>query len=83
MAAQSPGATLRLGRVVNGGLSVGDALRDLRLQPVVRLGVTYNSEGLAFSAARRRRRLAAATVPGTCVGDTVTVCHRPRSRANR
>ena len=42
MAAQSLGATLRLGRVVNGGLSVGDALRDLRLQPVVRLGVTYN-----------------------------------------
>lgn len=42
MAAQNLGATLRLGRVINGGLSVGDALRDLRLQPVVRLGVTYS-----------------------------------------
>lgn len=42
MAAQSLGAAARLGRVLNGGLSVGDALRDLRLQPMVRLGVTYN-----------------------------------------
>jgi hypothetical protein len=42
MAAQSLGATVRLGRVLNGGLSVGDAVRDLRLQPVVRLGMTYS-----------------------------------------
>jgi hypothetical protein len=41
MAAQSLGAAVRLGRVLNGGLSVGDALRELRLQPVVRLGVSY------------------------------------------
>ena len=42
LAAQSLGAAVRLGRVLNGGLSIGDALRDLRLQPVVRLGVTYS-----------------------------------------
>ena len=42
LAAQSLGATMRLGRVLNGGLSVGDAVRDLRLQPVVRLGMNYS-----------------------------------------
>ena len=42
MAAQSLGATVRLGRAFGGGLSMSDALRDLRLQPVVRLGVTYS-----------------------------------------
>ena len=41
MAAQSLGAAVRLGRVLNGGLNADDAVRDLRLQPVVRLGVTY------------------------------------------
>ena len=42
MAAQNLGATVRLGRMFGGGLSVSDALRDLRLQPVVRLGMTYS-----------------------------------------
>lgn len=42
LAAQSLGAAVRLGRVLNGGLSVGDAVRDLRLQPVVRLGMNYS-----------------------------------------
>lgn len=42
MASQSVGATVRLGRVLNGGLSVGDAWRELRLQPVVRLGMNYS-----------------------------------------
>jgi hypothetical protein len=41
LAAQSLGATVRLGRVFQGN-SVGDALRDLRLQPVVRFGMTYS-----------------------------------------
>ncbi len=42
LAAQSLGSAVRLGRVLNGGLSVGDAVRDMRLQPVVRLGMTYS-----------------------------------------
>lgn len=41
LAAESLGAAVRLGRMLNGGVSVGDALRDLRLQPVVRLGMNY------------------------------------------
>jgi hypothetical protein len=41
LAAQSLGATVRLGRVFQGA-SVGDAVRDLRLQPVVRFGMTYS-----------------------------------------
>ncbi len=42
MAAQSLGATARLSRLFGGGLSLSDAVRDLRLQPVVRLGVNYS-----------------------------------------
>ena len=42
MAAQSLGATARLSRLLGGGLSLSDAVRDLRLQPVVRLGVNYS-----------------------------------------
>lgn len=42
LAAQSLGDTLRLGQVLDGGLGVGDAVRGLRLQPVVRLGVNYS-----------------------------------------
>ena len=42
MAAQSLGATARLGRVLGGSFSLSDAVRDLRLQPVVRLGVNYS-----------------------------------------
>ena len=33
---------ISLGRVLGGSIGVGDALRELRLQPVVRLGVTYS-----------------------------------------
>lgn len=42
LAAQSLGSAVRLGRVLGGGLSVGDAVRDLRLQPLVRLGMNYS-----------------------------------------
>lgn len=42
LAAQSLGDTVRLGQVLDGSLGVGDALRGLRLQPVVRLGVNYS-----------------------------------------
>lgn len=42
LAAQDPGEALRLGQVLDGGLGVGNALRSLRLQPVVRLGVNYS-----------------------------------------
>ncbi len=42
LAAQSLAATARLSRLLGGGLSLSDAVRDLRLQPVVRLGVNYS-----------------------------------------
>ena len=42
LAAQNPGAVNRFGGVFNGRVDLNDALRDLRLQPVIRLGVTYN-----------------------------------------
>lgn len=42
LAAQSLGATVRLGRVLNGGLTVDDAVRGMQLQPMVRLGVNYS-----------------------------------------
>ncbi len=41
LAAQNPGAVGQLGRAFNGDMGFGDALRELRLQPVVRLGVSY------------------------------------------
>jgi hypothetical protein len=41
LAAQNPGAMGQLGRAFNGDMGFGDALRELRLQPVVRLGVSY------------------------------------------
>ena len=41
VAAQNPGAVSQLGRAFNGDMGFGDALRELRLQPVVRLGVSY------------------------------------------
>jgi hypothetical protein len=41
MAAQNPGAVGQLGRAFNGDMAFSDALRELRLQPVVRLGVNY------------------------------------------
>lgn len=37
-----PGSALRLGRAFGGGQSVDDLLRDLRLSPVVQLGVSYS-----------------------------------------
>lgn len=42
MAAQNPGAVSRFGSVFNGRLGLNDALRELRLQPIIRLGVTYS-----------------------------------------
>lgn len=42
LAAQNPGAVGRFGGVFNGRVDLNDALRDLRLQPMIRLGVTYN-----------------------------------------
>lgn len=41
LAAQNPGAATRFGRVFTGTLDLNDALRDLRLQPVIRFGVNY------------------------------------------
>jgi hypothetical protein len=40
--ALNPGGALRLGRAFGGGQSVDDLLRDLRLSPVVQLGVSYS-----------------------------------------
>jgi hypothetical protein len=41
LAAQNPGAVGQLGRAFSGDMAFSDALRELRLQPVVRLGVSY------------------------------------------
>jgi hypothetical protein len=41
LAAQNPGAVGQIGRAFNGDMAFSDALRELRLQPVVRLGVSY------------------------------------------
>lgn len=40
VAAQNPGAASQFGRVFN-GFSLGDTVRDMRLQPVIRLGMNY------------------------------------------
>lgn len=40
--ALNPGSALRLGRSFGGGQSLDDLLRDLRLSPVVQLGVSYS-----------------------------------------
>jgi hypothetical protein len=42
VAAQNPGAALQFGRVFTGGMSVDDALREMRVQPMIRLGVNYS-----------------------------------------
>lgn len=42
LAAQNPSAVNRFGGVFNGRIDLNDALRELRLQPMIRLGVTYN-----------------------------------------
>lgn len=39
--ALNPGNAVRLGRVFNGGQSLDDAVRELRLSPMVQLGVAY------------------------------------------
>ena len=41
LAAQNPGAAAQFGRMFNGGVSLGDTVRDLRLQPMIRLGMNY------------------------------------------
>ena len=40
LAAQNPGAAVQFGRMFN-GVSFGDTVRDLRLQPMIRLGMNY------------------------------------------
>jgi hypothetical protein len=40
--ALSPGSGLRLGRVMSGNQSLDDVLRDMRLTPVLQLGVSYS-----------------------------------------
>jgi len=39
---QSPGNMVRFGRVVSGAQSLDDVVRDMRLAPVVQLGVSYS-----------------------------------------
>jgi hypothetical protein len=39
---RSPGNVVRLGRVFNGGQSLDEVVRDLRLAPHVQLGVSYS-----------------------------------------
>ena len=39
--ARNPGSTVRLGRVFSGGQPLDDLLRDMRLSPLVNLGVSY------------------------------------------
>ena len=40
LAAQNPGAAMQFSRLFN-GISLGDTVRDLRLQPMIRLGMNY------------------------------------------
>jgi hypothetical protein len=42
LVAQSPGNVLGFGRVATGGQSLDDLVRDLRLSPLVQLGVNYS-----------------------------------------
>ena len=39
---QSPGSVVRFGRVFGGSQSLDDVIRDMRLAPVVQLGVSYS-----------------------------------------
>jgi opacity protein-like surface antigen len=41
LVAQSPGNAVRLGRVFGGGQSLDDLVRDLRLSPLLQVGVSY------------------------------------------
>lgn len=42
LAATNPAAAARLGRVFGGTLALDDALRQMRLQPMIRFGVNYS-----------------------------------------
>ena len=42
LVAMSPGSAVRLGRVLGGTQSLDEVLRDLRLSPVLQLGVSYS-----------------------------------------
>ena len=42
MVAQGSGNTVRLGRVFSGGQSLDDAVREMRLAPLLQLGVSYS-----------------------------------------
>jgi hypothetical protein len=42
LVAQSPGNAVRLGRVFGGGQSLDDVVRDMRLAPLLQLGVSYS-----------------------------------------
>ena len=42
LVAQNPGGTVHLGRAVGGAMPLDDALRELRLSPVLQLGVSYS-----------------------------------------
>ncbi len=42
LAAQSTGSVVRLGRVLNGSRTLDDVLREMRLQPLLQLGVNYS-----------------------------------------
>jgi hypothetical protein len=39
---QSPGGALGMGRVLSGALSVEDLARELRMSPMLQLGVNYS-----------------------------------------
>ena len=41
LVAQSPGNSLRLGRALGGGQSLDDAVRELRIAPLLQVGVSY------------------------------------------
>ena len=42
LVAQSPGNAVRLGRVVSGGQSLDDVVRDMRMAPLLQFGVSYS-----------------------------------------
>lgn len=42
LVAQSPGNAVRLGRVFSGGQNLDDAIREMRLAPLLQLGVSYS-----------------------------------------
>ncbi|MFG5407861.1 hypothetical protein ABXN37_06800 [Piscinibacter sakaiensis] len=42
LVAQAPGAVVRLGRVFNGSQTLDDMLREMRLSPLLNVGVSYS-----------------------------------------